>query len=67
MEENVRAIPVEKVEATRAQILATFDEFISEYRHYSQSSIDYFGGKAESMETARRLVNAALVDLCRED
>lgn len=64
MSENVKMIPVERVEATKAEILSIMDEFIAEYRHISQSYVDHFGGKADAMETARRLVNAALNDLC---
>lgn len=43
-------------------ILDRMKEFMDEYRSYSESSIDHFGGKADSMETAMRIVKAAFTD-----
>lgn len=57
-------VEVQQIEKVKQEILARMIEFISEYRGISQSDVDYFGGKAESMEVASRLVNAALTDLC---
>lgn len=39
-------------------ILGRMKEFMDEYRSYSKSSIDHFGGKADAMETAMRIVKA---------
>lgn len=44
-------------------ILERMKEFMEEYRRYSESSIDYFGGKADAMETAIRIVKAAFSDV----
>ena len=63
----VDAIEVTKIEEAKQQLLQIVDEFIAEYRHISQSYVDHFGGKADAMETARRLINAKLTDLCRKD
>ncbi len=57
-------VEVRQIEKVKQEILARIDEFIAEYRGISQSYVDYFGGKAEAMEVARRLVNASLIDLC---
>ena len=43
-------------------ILERMKEFMEEYRRYSESSIDHFGGKADAMETAMRIVKAAFSD-----
>lgn len=61
---TAEVIEVSKVKEAKQDLLQIVDEFIAEYRHISQSSLDYFGGKAEAMETARRLINARLTDLC---
>ena len=63
----VNAIEIAKVEETKQQVLCTIDMFIEEYKRISESAIDHFAGKADAMETARRLINAALTDLCRKD
>jgi hypothetical protein len=60
-------IEVSRVEEAKQDLLQIIDEFIAEYRSISQSYVDRFGGKADAMETARRLVNAKLTDLCRKD
>lgn len=62
--EIVDAVEVVRVEAVKQEILAKMDEFYAEYRRISESYVDHFGGKADAMDVARRLVNAALTDLC---
>lgn len=62
----IDAIEVEKVIEAKQDLLQIVDEFIAEYRHISQSYVDHFGGKADAMETARRLINNKLTDLCRK-
>lgn len=61
---TIDAVPVVRCEQVKTEILSRMDEFIAEYRRISESTIDHFGGKAEAMDVARRLVNAALTDLC---
>ena len=41
-------------------IIQRMEEFETEYRSYSENSVDHFGGKADAMDTAKRLVKAAL-------
>lgn len=60
-------VEIAKVEEAKQDLLRIIDEFIAEYRSISESYVDHFGGKADAMETARRLVNAKLTDLCRKD
>ena len=43
-------------------ILGRMKEFMDEYRSYSESSIDRFGGKADAMETAVRIVKAMFTE-----
>ena len=43
-------------------ILGRMKEFMDEYRSYSESSIDHFGGKADAMETAMRIVKAMFTE-----
>ena len=61
---TIDAVPVVRCEQVKTEILSRMDEFIAEYRRISESTVDHFGGKAEAMDVARRLVNAALTDLC---
>lgn len=61
---TAEVIEVSKIKEAKQDLLRIVDEFTAEYKHISQSSLDYFGGKAEAMETARRLINARLTDLC---
>ena len=61
---TIDAVLVERIEQVKNEILYRMDEFITEYRFYSESTVDHFGGKADAMDVARRLVNAALTDLC---
>ena len=51
-------VEVEQIEKVKQEILQQIDMFIAEY-----DRIGYHGSLA-AMETARRLVNAALTDLC---
>lgn len=49
------------------EITDRMQEFINEYKTYSQSTIDYFGGKAEAMDVAKRLVNAIMTDYINKE
>ena len=53
-------VTVAKGKEVQTDIIRRMDEFIEEYKRISESSVDHFGGKAEAMDVARRLVNAAL-------
>ncbi len=44
-------------------ILERMKEFMDEYRSYSESSIDHFGGKADAMETSMRIVKGAFLEV----
>ena len=57
------AVPAKTIENTRDEILQRMDEFLEEWKHISQSSVDHFGSKIDAMETARHLVDAALTDI----
>ena len=46
-------------EELKTAIIDRMQEFRDEYKQYSESSIDHFGGKAESMEVAMRIVKGA--------
>lgn len=61
---TIDAVPVVRCKRVKEEILQRMDEFIAEYRSISESTVDHFGGKADAMDVARRLVNAALTDLC---
>lgn len=56
-------IEAAKVEEAKQNLLQVVDEFIAEYRHISQSYVDHFGGKADAMETAKRLIDKAFSNL----
>ena len=60
----VDAVEVARIDEVKQEILQIIDEFIAEYRRISEGYVNHFCGKADAMETARRLVNAALTDLC---
>ena len=64
---TVDAVEVVRIEEVKQEILQQMDMFIAEYRRISESYVDHFGGKADAMEVARRLVNAALTDLAKTD
>lgn len=60
---TAEVIEAAKVEEAKQNLLQVVDEFIAEYRHISQSYVDHFGGKADAMETARRLIDKTFNDL----
>lgn len=60
---TVEVIEVAKIEEAKQNLLQIVDEFIAEYRHISQSYVDHFGGKADAMETARRLIDKTFNNL----
>ena len=60
---TAEVIEAAKVEEAKQSLLQIVDEFIAEYRHISQSYVDHFGGKADAMETARRLIDKTFNNL----
>ena len=60
---TAEVIEVSKVLEAKQDLLQIVDEFIAEYRHISQSYVDHFGGKADAMETARRLIDKAFTNI----
>jgi hypothetical protein len=76
--DSVDAVEVYRIEEVKQAILQTFDNIIAIHRDISNSPLansaryldipensnDYYGIYAQAMEVARRLVNAALTDLC---
>lgn len=60
---TAEVIEVAKIEDAKQNLLHIVDEFIAEYRHISQSYVDHFGGKADAMETARRLIDKTFNNL----
>ena len=77
----VDAVEVIRIEEVKQEILQTLDTLITTHRDISnshfansekhldipESSNDYYGIYAQAMEVARRLVNAALTDLCESN
>ena len=75
---TVDAVEVVQIEEVKREILQTLDTLIATHREVSnsqfsnyekhldipKSSNDFYGIYADTMEIARRLVNAALTDLC---
>ena len=75
---TIDAVEVVQIEEVKREILQTLNTLIATHREISnsqfsnyekhldipKSSNDYYGIKTEAYETARRLVNAALIDLC---
>lgn len=49
----------DKMQELKESILGEMEEFQSEYRKYSESSVDYHGGRADAMGTAMRIVKVA--------
>lgn len=47
---------IELFEKTKQEVLERMVEFENEYNQYSESSLDYFGGKAEAMQVAMTIV-----------
>lgn len=64
---TAEVIEVAKIEEAKQNLLQIVDEFIAEYRHISQSYVDHFGGKADAMETARRLIDKTFNKLIAAD
>ena len=52
-----------KVEEAKNEIVNRMDEFIAEWLNISSDTVNYWGGKVEAMNIAKRLVNAVLTDL----
>lgn len=75
---TVDAVEVTRIEEVKQEILQTLDTLIATHRDISnsrfanpenhldisESSNDYYGIYANAIDVARRLVNAALTDLC---
>ena len=61
---TVDDVEVVYIEQAKQEILQRMDNFIGSYKGISQSPDDFWGGKAETMDVARRLVNTALTYLC---
>ena len=64
---RINVVEVGQVEKVRQDILQRLDIYIAHYRPLIGQSDDgwsYYDGKVEAAEMARRLVNAALYDLC---
>lgn len=47
-------------------ILDRMQEFMEEWRSYSESSVDHFGGKADAMEVAQKIVKGAFKSYLEE-
>ena len=56
-----------EIQDTTQAVIERIEEFETEYRSYSESSIDYFGGKAEAMGVAKTIVKAALSELIKNN
>ena len=56
----------EEIEQVRKEIVDRMQEFINEWKQYSESTVDYFGGKYDAMETASRIVKSILTDKTAE-
>ena len=52
-----------KVKEAKNEIVNRMDEFIAEWLNISSDTVNYWGGKVEAMNIAKRLVNAVLTDL----
>lgn len=52
-----------KVKEAKNEIVNRMDEFIAEWLNISSDTVNYWGGKVEAMNIAKRLVNAVLADL----
>ena len=53
---------ISEIEQTQKEINDRLQEFIAEYTQYSESTVDYFGGKYEATEVALRIVKSILTD-----
>ena len=61
---TVDAVEVVRITEIKQEILKVMDEFVAEWLGITQSYTDIFRAKIDAMEIAKRLVNAALNDLC---
>lgn len=59
-------IDIEKVDKAKNEIVEQMRAFINEGKEYSQSTVDYHGGKYEAMEIAIRLVTSILTDVIEQ-
>lgn len=64
---TAEVIEVAKIEEAKQNLLQIVYEFIAEYRHIYQSYVDHFGGKADAMETARRLIDKTFNTLIADE
>lgn len=56
-------VEVAKIKEAKAEIINRMNEFIAEWLNISIDTVNYWGGKVESMDIAKRLVNSVLTDL----
>lgn len=65
---TVDAVEVAKIEEVKQEILQVLDSLIDADKPLADWSVNdpssYYSGKIQAFEVARRLVNAALTDLC---
>lgn len=65
---TVDAVEVAKIEEVKQEILQVLDNLIDADKPLAYWSVNdassYYSGKIQALEVARRLVNAALTDLC---
>lgn len=52
-----------KIKGAKAEIINRMNEYIAEWSKISADSVNYWGGKIESMEIAKRLVSSIFTDL----
>ena len=66
---TVEAVEVARVKEAKQYILQVLDTLIETDRPLYELETDnsYYGGKLAAFEIVRRLVNAALIDLCMEE
>ena len=57
---------IAQIEQAKEEITDRLEEFIAEWKEYSESTVDYFGGKYDAMETASRIVKSILTDKTAE-
>lgn len=65
----INTIGVTRIEEVKQDILRTLDVLITHYQMLispKDNGWSYYDGKLEGMEIARRLMNAALTDLCSQ-
>ena len=57
------SLDLTKIKEVKKEIVNRMDEFIAEWLNISSDTVNYWGGKVEAMNIAKRLVNAVLTDL----